>query len=417
MRLLGRDVDLTRSSALVGGILLVVIPAALLGRRFGRLVVEHHQELWPALQIVGRGLADWAGNIGAGLLGVVLTRGRLELCGSAAMQPVHDLIAKVARTDATALLLGESGVGKEIVARALHEASARRAGPFVKVNCAAIPAELLESEFFGHEKGAFTHAVGRRRGHFELARGGTLFLDEIAELPAGLQAKLLHVLQDGEFYRIGGTERLEADVRVVAATNRDLRALVQAGEFREDLYYRLDVVEVRIPPLRERLAELPALIEHVQAACERDYGRRADIGPATLALFERYAWPGNVRELETMVRRIAILGSDASVREELLARVRAAAAPGTPGAGGAAEPINLKELARDAARTAERAAILAVLARVRWNRTKAAQALGISYRGLLYKLAELGVTRPNGGPVETEAAPSNGGPVDTDSAA
>ncbi|MGH7393119.1 MAG: sigma-54 interaction domain-containing protein [Candidatus Rokuibacteriota bacterium] len=403
MRVLGCDVRLTRRFLAGSAFVLAVIPAALFSRRFGRFVAEHHQDVWPALQATARGMAGWIDHLGAGLAGVVLARNWLDLCGSRAMQSVHDVVSKVARTDATVLVLGESGVGKEVVARVLHEASVRRRGPFLKVNCAAIPAELLESEFFGHERGAFTHALGRKRGHFETAQGGTLFLDEVTELPPVLQAKLLHVLQDGEFYRIGGTDRLEADVRVIAATNRDLLDAVRAGEFREDLYYRLDVVEVRIPPLRERGGDLPALVEHFQAVCERDYGRRPEVGPETLALFERYGWPGNVRELETMIRRVAILGSERPVRDELLARLRGSArAGGSPSPDG--ECINLKEIARDAARTAERAAILTVLARVRWNRTRAAQALGISYRSLLYKLAELGLGKAEPGARDRDSA-------------
>jgi transcriptional regulator with GAF, ATPase, and Fis domain len=392
---------LPRRSLAGGAVILALVPAALLSRRLGRFVVEHHQDVWPVAQAVARSMAGWIEEVGAAVVGAVLTRGRLDLCASSAMEPVLDLVARVARSDATVVLLGESGVGKEVVARALHDASPRHRGPFVKVNCAAIPSELLESEFFGHERGAFTHAIGRKRGHFELAQGGTLLLDEITELPPALQAKLLHVLQDGEFYRVGGSERLDADVRVIAATNRDLRSAVEAGEFREDLYYRLDVVEIRIPPLRARVEELPALVEHFQTRCERDYGRRAVIDAETLALFERYPWPGNVRELETMVRRIAILGSAGPVRDELAARVGdhgASAAPPATSVG----RIDLKEVARNAARAAERAAILAVLARVRWNRGRAARLLGISSRGLLYKLAELGLGRERPDPPESD---------------
>jgi transcriptional regulator with GAF, ATPase, and Fis domain len=393
MRDLLRRLHLTRGSLTAGAVLLTIIPAAMLSRRLGRGV--DHQDLWPAAQATVKALGGWIGDVVTGLVGVVLARGSLDLCRSPGMRAVSDVVDRVARTEATVVLLGESGVGKEVVARTIHDTSPRRRGPFVKVNCAAVPAELLESEFFGHEKGAFTHAHAQVRGHFERAHGGTLFLDEITELPLGLQAKLLHVLQDGEFYRVGGTERVTADVRVIAATNRDLAAAVHAGEFREDLYYRLDVVEVRVPPLRERREELPALVDHFRERCEKEYGRRPDIGDETMQLFARHDWPGNVRELETMVRRIAVLGSDAPVREELAARLSVAgdggpatlASPSTNGA------VNLKAIARDAARGAERAAIVAVLERVQWNRTRAAQILGVSYRGLLYKLAELNLTR------------------------
>src|SRR5256714_5752514 len=186
----------------------------------------------------------------------------LSLCISAKMQPIRELIAKVAATNTTVLLRGESGVGKEVVARALHKASPRAANQFLKVNCAALPGELLESELFGHQRGAFTGAHRDKPGKFELAEKGTILLDEIGEVPLRLQAKLLHVLQDGEFARVGGERVLHTDVRVLAATNRDLQAEIRAGRFREDLYYRLNVIEIRVPPLRERRDEIPALIDY-----------------------------------------------------------------------------------------------------------------------------------------------------------
>src|SRR5262249_15521112 len=211
---------------------------------------------------------------------------------------VKQLVEDVAATDATVLVLGESGVGKDLVARAIHAASLRRHGPYVKVNCAALPSELLETELFGHEKGAFTGAHRRKPGKFEFANQGTICLDEIGEMPRPLQAKLLHVLQDLQFSRIGGDEVIRVDVRVVATTNRDLDAAIASGDFREDLYYRLSVVEIRVPPLRERKDTLSTLIAYHLTRFNEQYGRQVQLAPETLELFMAYAWPGNVRELE-----------------------------------------------------------------------------------------------------------------------
>jgi len=385
-----------RGALLAGAVVLTALPVALFGRRVGMLVLDHYQDLWPAAQAAGKTVGSWSGGTVAAVLGM-LSRVGLDVCGSVRMRDVRDVVARVARTEATVVLAGESGVGKEVVARAIHAGSPRAAGPFVKVNCAAVPSELLESEFFGHERGAFTSAVARTRGHFERADGGTLFLDEIAELPPSLQAKLLHALQDGVFYRVGGTDRVEVDVRVIAATNRDLAAAVRAGEFREDLYYRLNVVEIRVPPLRERREDIPALVEHFRERCEREYGRAPRVSHDTLELFARYDWPGNVRELETMVRRIAVLDGDETVRRELAERLAGAARAGAAPAAPVNGAVSLKAIARSAARDAERGAIVAVLSRVHWNRTRAARILGISYRGLLYKLAELGLSEPEDG--------------------
>src|SRR5712692_7504696 len=202
---------------------------------------------------------------------------QLELCTSPAMRTVRELITRVAATNAAVLLTGESGVGKEVFARAIHQSSPRAAGAFLKVNCAALPEELLESELFGHQRGAFTGAYRDKPGKFELAEKGTLMLDEIGEVPFRLQAKLLHVLQDGEFARVGGERVLYTDVRVLAATNRDLDAEIRAGRFREDLYYRLNVLEIRIPPLRERRDEIPALVDHFLKTANAQYGRAVDI--------------------------------------------------------------------------------------------------------------------------------------------
>nr|WP_202820124.1 sigma 54-interacting transcriptional regulator [Calderihabitans maritimus] len=222
-----------------------------------------------------------------------------------------EMAKKAAKSDSTVLIIGESGTGKELYAHAIHHASNRRNKPFIKVNCAAIPESLLESEFFGHEKGAFTGAVRTKLGKFELANGGTLFLDEIGDMNLFLQAKLLRVLQDMEFERVGGTQTIKVDVRVVAATNRDLKALVRKGAFREDLYYRLNVVELYIPPLRERKEDIPPLIEHLIVKFNRKLGKRVrGISPEAIQLLVNYHWPGNVRELENVIERAMVTAED-----------------------------------------------------------------------------------------------------------
>src|SRR3954465_4647198 len=225
---------------------------------------------------------------------------------------------QVSDSDGTVLIRGESGVGKELVARAIHQRSPRRDRPFVKVNCAALPAELLESELFGHEKGAFTGAATTRIGKFEQADTGTIFLDEIGEMKAALQAKLLHVLQDGQFTKLGSNKPINVDVRVVAATNRDLEAMLERGEFREDLYYRLKVIEVTVPPLRERRGEILHLATFFMDRYARRYNRQSRQLSETLqGLFQTYEWPGNIRELENMIKRIVILQDEQLVVREM----------------------------------------------------------------------------------------------------
>ncbi len=322
----------------------------------------------------------------------------LSLCTSSKMQAIRELIAKVAATNTTVLLRGERGVGKEIVARAIHRASPRAHRQFLKVNCAALPGELLESELFGHEKGAFTGAYRQKPGKFEAADGGTLLLDEIGEMPLRLQAKLLHVLQDGEFSRVGGEKIIGTDVRLIASTNRDLESAMRSHQFREDLYYRLNVIEIRIPPLRERREEIPALVDHFLGEFNAQYGRKVEVPSDTLRVFLEYHWPGNVRELENAVKRIVVLGSPRSVHQELAAAL--GRSPRTPGAGPAMtavapdQVISLKEIARQAARDAERVAIKEVLDRVHGNRAKAARLLQISYKALLYKIVQCGLVTP-----------------------
>jgi two-component system response regulator AtoC len=326
----------------------------------------------------------------------------LGLCGSGKMQPIRDLVSKVAATNTTVLLRGESGVGKEVVARAIHKASPRAGRQFLKVNCAALPGELLESELFGHEKGAFTGAYRQKPGKFEAADEGTLLLDEIGELPLRLQAKLLHVLQDGEFSRVGGEKIIGTDVRLIAATNRDLEASMRAHQFREDLYYRLNVIEIRIPPLRERREEIAPLVDHFLRKFNGQYARTVDVPPETLRAFLEYHWPGNIRELENAVKRIVVLGSARPVHVEILGNLNGSKPNGLrPGAGletrpGVDTPISLKDIARQAARDAERVAIKEVLDRVHWNRAKAARLLQISYKALLYKIVQCGLVVHDG---------------------
>ncbi len=313
---------------------------------------------------------------------------------SPVMRSAFEILRRAAQGMATVLLRGESGTGKEVAARALHSESPRRRGPFVKVQCGALPDALLESELFGYEKGAFTGAACRKPGRVELAQGGTLFLDEIGDITPAIQVKLLRVLQDRQFERLGGTQTLDADVRFVAATHRDLEAMVARGEFREDLFYRLNVVPVWMPPLRQRPDDIPALATHFCALSARLNARPdATLRPDALAALAAQPWPGNVRQLQNFVERLVVLApgdaiSAADIRDEL-ARPRAGdAAPRsllpTP-------PVADAGLLEHARRDTDRDAIRAALARANNNRTVAARVLGISRRMLYYKLAELGI--------------------------
>jgi two-component system response regulator AtoC len=295
-------------------------------------------------------------------------------------------------------------VGKEVVARTLHELSDRRDARFVKVNCAALPEELLESELFGYERGAFTGASARKAGKFEVASGGSIFLDEIGEMSPKLQAKLLQVLQDGEFSRLGGDSDVQVDVRVVCATNRNLEEMVQRGSFREDLFYRINVVNVRVPPLRERREEVPVLTDHFLARYAQQYGREAPrISERLLAGFQAYDWPGNVRELENMIKRVVVLQDETAISNEIFAAPRQVPAPLAaapveglrPAQAAVPEPadarLSLREIGRRAARDAEREALQRVLHQTNWNRRKAAQILEVSYKTLLQKIKECGL--------------------------
>lgn len=309
------------------------------------------------------------------------------------MQAIRTMIENIADTDATVLIRGESGVGKDLVARAIHAVSKRHDGPFIKVNCAAIPAGLLESEFFGHEKGAFTGAHRRKPGQFEYANKGSIYLDEIGELSPALQAKLLHVLQDLRFSRVGGRVMIDVDVRVMAATNRDLEQAIARREFREDLYYRLNVVEIRIPPLRERKEEIPILAERFLARFNQQYGRNKQLSPETMSRLIAYSWGGNIRELENVIRRMVVLTDGEQAFESLMARGREI--PPTAPRPGLVNLESLREIARRGAHEAEREALVEVLERVQWNRAEAARVLKVSYKTLLNKIGECGLRPPS----------------------
>jgi two-component system response regulator AtoC len=320
------------------------------------------------------------------------------------MMEVKMTIEQVADTTATVLIRGESGTGKEVVARMVHSESSRGDKPFVKVNCAAIPHELLESELFGYEAGAFTGASRQKLGKFEQANSGTIFLDEISEMHPALQAKLLHVLQDHEFSRLGGKRDIQVDVRVLAATNKPLERAVEEGVFREDLFYRLNVVTIHIPPLRERREEIPIFLEFFLERYSEHYRKHpAMFSDYAIGRMMDYAWPGNIRELENLVKRYVIVGNEAQIIRELSTHkpivssfsapaVAAAPANSSPAphqleqADGEMEMPSLLEIGKRAAMQAEREAIERVLAQTRWNRRQAAKLLKVSYKALLNKL-------------------------------
>ncbi|MBI3270601.1 MAG: sigma-54-dependent Fis family transcriptional regulator [Planctomycetes bacterium] len=335
--------------------------------------------------------------------------GRYRLIGSdPRMRALQGTLARVAQATTTVLVTGESGTGKELVARELHALGPRRDGPLIKVNCAALPETLLESELFGYERGAFTGAVRDKPGRFELAAGGTLFLDEIAELPLTTQAKLLRVLSDRQFERLGGVTTLRADARVVVATNRDLRGLVREGRFREDLFFRVNVVRVELPPLRERSGDLPALAGFFLERFGRENGRSGlFLAPETLAALCAHAWPGNVRELENALERAVVLADGpallpSDLPTEVTASV-AATVPVRPASARAASPPEAEPVPaapaargggatlRSATEEAEKTAILRALEEAGGNRTHAARRLGVSRRTLQKKLKEYGL--------------------------
>jgi two-component system response regulator AtoC len=317
---------------------------------------------------------------------------------SRAMSGIKEVLTQIANTDVTVLIQGESGCGKEIVARAVHQQSTRNQKNFVKVNCAALPEDLLESELFGYEKGAFTGANSRKPGRFEIAHGGTIFLDEIAEMSPGLQAKMLQVLQDREFTRLGGNVEIKVDVRVVCATHRPLVQMVRDGDFREDLYFRLNVVNIEIPPLRERMEELEGLCQTFMTRYSARYRRPfRSLTPAMLHAFERYTFPGNIRELENMIKRIVVLESEDSIFEELQKRESGSASDRSAlqalleEVEETAGDVPLREVGRRMAQQVERETIERVLTRTSWNRKQAAKLLNVSYKTLLQKIRECGL--------------------------
>jgi two-component system, NtrC family, response regulator AtoC len=307
---------------------------------------------------------------------------------SEGMQALRARLNKVAGANVPVLIQGESGTGKDIIARMIHGLSPWRTGPYVKVNCPAIPGTLLESELFGYEKGAFTGAYGSKPGRVEMAHRGTLFLDEISELDSALQSKLLQLLQDGQFCRIGAQEDKKVEVRIVCATNRQLEAEIENGSFRQDLYYRINVVNLQLPPLRERRADIADLVDYFLEYYNRKYNCRArGLSPELLAVLQKYHWPGNIRELENLIKRYVILGNEEVITSDLVAREPEYFNPDINLDG----PISLKKLTRQATRELERKIILKVLQANHWNRKRAARALSISYRALLYKIREAGL--------------------------
>ena len=337
---------------------------------------------------------------------------RLPLIGrSPAMQEIYRIIARLTQTDLTVMIMGESGTGKELVARALHDYGRRRHGPFVAVNMAAIPKELVESELFGHERGAFTGATNRGIGRFEQAESGTLFLDEIGDMPLEAQTRLLRVLQQGEYTTVGGRTPIKTDVRIIAATNRELRQLIQQGLFREDLYYRLNVVPMRLPPLRERGEDIPDLARHFLRKAEEDGLPAKRVEPDALDLLRRYRWPGNVRELENLIRRLVVLHSGDVISAAIIAsELNEPARPVSSGADG--EPPSLSQsveqhLARYFAehggrlppaglydrilQDVERPLLSICLAATRGNQIRAAHLLGLNRNTLRKKIRDLGL--------------------------
>jgi two-component system response regulator AtoC len=344
------------------------------------------------------------------------------------MSKVQAILDQVAGTDITVLITGESGTGKELVAKALHKASDRANDPFIKVNCAALPRELLESELFGFEKGAFTGAHRRKYGRFEMAQNGTIFLDEISEMHMDLQSKLLHALQEKQFFRIGGEREVKANCRILCATNKNLERMVEEGKFRRDLFYRVNVVNIAVPPLRERKDDIPILVYYFLNRYCQMYNREAfKISPRLMEMFLDYTWQGNVRELENNVKRLIILGNEVQLIADFQrkrengqygalpdngfapdpapaprnrASGRASSQASTAGEdgnrGGQDAPslsgkATLKEVSKIAQRSAEKELIEKVLGQTRWNRRKAAQILDISYKALLYKIKDCGL--------------------------
>jgi formate hydrogenlyase transcriptional activator len=310
---------------------------------------------------------------------------------SSALESVLEQVEQVAPTDSTVLIQGETGTGKELIARAIHNLSARCGRPFIKLNCAAIPFDLLESELFGHERGAFTGAIAQKIGRFEMADKGTLFLDEVGDIPPGLQPKLLRVLQEQEFERLGSTRTQQVNIRLVAATNRNLASMVKRGEFRSDLYYRLNVFPIPLPPLRERREDIPALVEHFVEIYSRRMDRRIDhISAETMSALASYQWPGNIRELQNFIERSVIVSSGSGLLAPL-ASLQAGAETET------LEPTTLEDV--------EREHIRKILEQTRWvvaGPNGAAARLGIKRSTLYFRMQKLGISRANREPVRAQ---------------
>jgi formate hydrogenlyase transcriptional activator len=310
---------------------------------------------------------------------------------SPALESVLEQVEQVAPTDSTVLIQGETGTGKELIARAIHNLSARCGRPFIKLNCAAIPFDLLESELFGHERGAFTGAIAQKIGRFEMADKGTLFLDEVGDIPPGLQPKLLRVLQEQEFERLGSTRTQQVNIRLVAATNRNLAAMVKRGEFRSDLYYRLNVFPIPLPPLRDRRDDIPALVEHFVEIYSRRMDKQIEhIPPGTMSALTSYQWPGNIRELQNFIERSVIVSSGSGLSAPL-GSLQAAAETGS------IEATTLEDV--------EREHIRKILEQTRWvvaGPNGAAARLGIKRSTLYFRMQKLGISRSNREPVRTQ---------------
>jgi two-component system nitrogen regulation response regulator GlnG len=367
-------------------------------------------DLKDLIQIVERALADPAPV--PEQIDIDPSEDALHVIGrSPAMQEIYRTMARLMSTDLTVMILGESGTGKELIARALHEYGKRRGGPMIAVNMAAIPKELIESELFGHERGAFTGAVNRLSGRFEQAQGGTLFLDEIGDMPSEAQTRLLRVLQEGEYVTVGGRTPIKADVRIIAATHRDLRALIGQGLFREDLYYRLNVVPIRVPPLRDRAQDIPALVRHFMAQAVKLGLPSKAIDPAAMQRLQAHRWPGNVRELENLVRRLCALYSeeviDVGVIDSELAEAKPIQRPSDETVGDGLSAVVERHLREYFAahadglpaagvydrivREIERPLIALSLAATRGNQLRAAELLGLNRNTLRKKIRELDI--------------------------
>ncbi|OGC79315.1 MAG: hypothetical protein A2145_02495 [candidate division Zixibacteria bacterium RBG_16_40_9] len=311
---------------------------------------------------------------------------------SSVMLQIKNVIEQVADSDLTVLIRGESGTGKEIVARRIHALSSRKNEPFVKVNCAAIPRDLLEAELFGYEKGAFTGAHKTKPGRFEIAHKGTIFLDEIGDMAQDLQSKLLQVLEQHEFMRVGGVHNIKVDVRIVCATNRDLEKALESGQMRDDLYYRLNEITIHLPALKERKVDIPLIVEHLLQKYNRIYGKQfVSLSPTSIRLLQEHDWPGNVRQLENLIKQIVVLENEDVITETL----KSLTPPATLGTHTFNQPTNsgnktysLKKKVSEVVALEEKKLIAEVLNKTNWNRRKAADILEISYRSLLYKIKE-----------------------------